>query len=146
MRSVASCCQAEQGGWKQKSGTPSRTFAATASFNARLASQRRDAIVAIHLLVLLLLLLLTTIPSSSTTSSSPPISSGHLASRWNTLPLELLVLIADCLPSYRLLLPLSSTYRHYYELILKESEPSVSVRLSCWRRHPPVRVALSVPP
>ena len=62
------------------------------------------------------------------------------------------MLIADCLPSYRLLLPLSSTCRHYYELIHEESASGVvqsanvvegvSVRLSCWRHHPVVRVGI----
>ena len=57
----------------------------------------------------------------------------------------------DWVPSYRLLLPLSSTCRHFYELIHEESVSAVvrtenaiheqSVRVSCWHRHPRIRVA-----
>ena len=63
------------------------------------------------------------------------------------------MLIAGCVPSYRLLLPLSSTCRHFYELIHEESVSGVlqtgcgtrgsSVRVSCWRRHPRILVAIS---
>ena len=91
-------------------------------------------------------------PSSSASSSSSSASSSASPSRWNTLPLELLVLIADCEPSYRLLLPLSSTCRHFYELVHEESVTGVvessnslqdvSARASCWRAHPVVRVAV----
>ena len=61
--------------------------------------------------------------------------------------------MADCVPSYRLLLPLSSTCRHFYELIHEEDISAlaqatntihdVSVRVSCWRHHPTVHVAIT---
>ena len=63
------------------------------------------------------------------------------------------MLVADCEPSYRLLLPLSSTCRHFYELIHEESvsgvsqgtvsEEAAAARVSCWRHHPVLRVAIS---
>ena len=109
-------------------------------------------------------------PSSSSSSSSPSYSpssflscaaafspssashTGHPAA-WPSLPLELLLLVADCVPSWRLLLPLSSTCRRLYELIHEEDAAGaaqaanvvhdVAVRLSCWRHHPPVRVSIT---
>ena len=108
--------------------------------------------------------------SSSSSSSSPSYSpssflscaaafspssashTGHPAA-WPSLPLELLLLVADCVPSWRLLLPLSSTCRRLYELIHEEDAAGaaqaanvvhdVAVRLSCWRHHPPVRVSIT---
>ena len=96
------------------------------------------------------------LPSDSSSSSAAALltslGSSVRSSAWHTLPLELLVLIADFVPHYRVLLPLSSTNRHFYELIHEErasgpvqTETAIQdlpVRLSCWRRHPAVTVAI----
>ena len=94
----------------------------------------------------------SSLSSSSSSSSFSSSSSSSFSSDWHNLPLELLVLIADCVPSYRLLLPLSSTCRRLYELIHEEDTSGVlqtanaihgvAVRLSCWRHHPLVQVTV----
>ena len=94
--------------------------------------------------------------ASSSASSFVVFSSASASPRsstWAELPLELLLLVADCAASYRLLLPLSSTCRRMYELIheegvsgLVQAESSVDelhVRVSCWRRHPTVEVSMN---
>ena len=62
------------------------------------------------------------------------------------------MLIADCVPSFQTLLPLSSTCHRYYELVHEESVSGVvqaestealHVRQSCWRRHPVMRFSVT---
>lgn len=67
--------------------------------------------------------------------------------------MELLLAVADFM-TYRVLLPLSSTCRRLYELIHEESVSGVvqsansllgqSVRHSCWRHHPTVRIVIGM--
>ena len=93
---------------------------------------------------------------SSSASAVPPSTSSDrsVASQWHQLPTDLLLLLViDSVPSYRLLLPLSSTCRRLYELIhegqvpggLHEASPPAppAGRVSCWHRHPTVRLVLT---
>ena len=94
-------------------------------------------------------------PSRPPTASASAVSLSSAqpaASQWHHLPLDLLLLVADCVPSYRVLLPLSSTCRRMHALIhdghvsaLSQTEScanSLPTRASCWRRHPTVSVSL----
>ena len=95
--------------------------------------------------------LATSVYSASSPAASP--STSPRQSQCNILPPELLVHIVDFVPSFHMLLPLSSTCRHFYELVHEESVSGVlrsanavnelSSRLRCWRHHPLVHVELS---
>ena len=77
--------------------------------------------------VIRLLIVLVRRPSSSSNfASSSSFSASARRCLWHNLAPDVLALIADCLPSYRLLLPLSSTCRHFYELIHEESVVGVA--------------------
>ena len=90
--------------------------------------------------------------SSSATSFASASSSSRPHTSWHDLPLELLLLIADFVPTHQLLLPLSSTNRRFYELIHEETTSGVThssnsihelaVRVSCWHHHAPVHVLI----